>query len=65
MAENVPRGVATPGMCVSVPPCAAYRSPMFFTPGVSKTLLLSALAINQMPLHYLRHFARGRLTRRG
>jgi len=36
---NVPKGVATAGRCVVVPPCAAYLSPTFFTPWVSKMLL--------------------------
>jgi hypothetical protein len=36
---NIPNGVATPGKCVLVPPCAAYLSPTFFTPGVSNMLL--------------------------
>jgi hypothetical protein len=37
---NIPRGVATPGKCVVVPPCAAYLSATFFTPGVSNMFLL-------------------------
>jgi hypothetical protein len=37
---NIPRGVATPGKCVVVPPCAAYLSATFLTPGVSNMFLL-------------------------
>lgn len=40
--------MATPGICVSVPPCVAYRSPTFFTPGVSKALLFPSLLTNEM-----------------
>lgn len=36
---NIPKGVATPGKCVVVPPWAAYLSATFLTPGVSKTFL--------------------------
>lgn len=36
---SIPLGVATAGRCVLEPPCAAYRSPTFFTPCVSNMFL--------------------------
>jgi hypothetical protein len=45
---NVPLGVATAGRCVLVPPCAAYLSPTFFTPWVSKMLLRVVLDVDEL-----------------
>jgi hypothetical protein len=39
LASALPRGVAAPGVCVSEPPPADQRAPMFFEPCVSKGLL--------------------------
>lgn len=37
--NDIPLGVATAGMCVLEPPCAAYLLPTFFTPWVSNMFL--------------------------
>lgn len=44
---DVPLFVATPGICVVLPPPAEYLSPMFLTPGVSKIFLLSSLVLQR------------------
>ena len=45
LVGDIPLGVATAGRCVLEPPCAAYLSPTFFTPWVSKILLQLALDV--------------------
>jgi hypothetical protein len=45
VVRDIPLGVATAGICVLEPPCAAYLSPTFFTPWVSNMFLQLALDV--------------------